>query len=332
MRRITAATLTLTFTLTVLVFTAGPSTATPGPMVCPVPSATFVDSWGAPRDGGARSHQGVDMMAPDGDPIYAPETGTYRTHGNDSFYLDGVSGATYFGTHLQEHVRGDGPVTAGEVVALVGHTGNASASAPHLHFEIHPGGGPAVNPTPATFAACTGPDPAEVAVANAVRFVAAVGGPINWPYTSREAKRLWNAFHPDAPIVKPVSTRLAAFLNAIVEQRLRAYALALYVSRLQPSSCTGPSDCGPMIASIFERLGLSGSQAVAVARCESGLNPNASNGGNFLGLFQHARVYWAGRAAQYGMAGASVFDGYANAYVSARMVRDGGWGPWQCRA
>ena len=108
---------------------------------CPVEIAEFTSSFGAPRVG--HTHQGVDMMAPDGTPIVAPESGFYEQHGSESFYLQGNSGTLYFGTHLQEHVASSGYVETGQLIALVGHTGNASASGPHLHFEIHPGGGDA---------------------------------------------------------------------------------------------------------------------------------------------------------------------------------------------
>ncbi len=307
-------------------FLPTPPASAAEPMRCPVPASTFVSSWGAPRSG--HTHQGVDMMAPDGTPIYAVESGTYRTHGNDSFYLDGESGTTYFGTHLQGHARGDGPVVAGELVAYVGHTGNASADAPHLHFEIHPGGGAAVDPYPATSAACSGPAPEVVA---AVRYVAEVGAPPTYPYTRIEVQRWYNRTHnPNIGFYK--AKRLAAYMNAVVEVKLGQYLLAVYLSRVSsPQTCSGGADCAALIRSVFSARGLDGNAAVRVATCESGLNPRASNGGSFLGLFQQAARYWGGRSAQYGMAGRSAFDPYANAVVSAGMVAGSGWSHWSCR-
>lgn len=126
-----------------------------GRMACPLPGSTFVDSWGAPRSGG-RSHLGVDMMAPHGQPVLAPATGTYRQHGYESFYLEAVDGTLYFGTHVAGHLHPDGPVQAGTPIAVNSNTGNASGGAPHLHLQIAPDGGENwVNPYPAALAACT---------------------------------------------------------------------------------------------------------------------------------------------------------------------------------
>lgn len=135
---------------------AEPAPAGSGLAYCPVQGAvSFIDSWGYPRSGGRR-HKGVDMMASIGTPVVAPVSGTvsHRSNrvGGRSFHLDGDDGNYYYGTHLSGYGT-SGYVAAGTVIGYVGDDGNA-AGIPHLHFEIHPGGGAAVNPYPAVRAAC----------------------------------------------------------------------------------------------------------------------------------------------------------------------------------
>lgn len=121
----------------------------------------FRDTWGAPRSGGRR-HKGVDMFAPMNTPVYAMTSGVIARHSNSrlgglGLYLRGVDGNVYYYAHLRRIASGYGPgrrVEAGELIAYNGDTGNARGGAPHVHFEVHPGGGRAVNPYPFTAAAC----------------------------------------------------------------------------------------------------------------------------------------------------------------------------------
>jgi len=119
------------------------------------PGATFTDDWMAPRtnpDGTTRSHKGNDLFAPDGTPVLAPDDGNVRYAtdpiGGQSFYLKADDGTTYYGTHLSAYEGGARRVGAGETIAYVGHGGNAAGTPPHLHFEVHPGGGAAIDPFP----------------------------------------------------------------------------------------------------------------------------------------------------------------------------------------
>jgi peptidoglycan LD-endopeptidase LytH len=118
---------------------------------CPVQGpVSFTNSWGAPRSGG-RSHKGTDMMASAGTPTVAPVSGRVEHRGSSlgglSWWVYGDDGNEYYGTHLSGYENvGAGHVERGTVIGYVGSSGNASASAPHLHFEFHPGGGSAINP------------------------------------------------------------------------------------------------------------------------------------------------------------------------------------------
>lgn len=121
----------------------------PAPFVCPVAGASsYANTWGAPRSGG-RTHQGVDMLAVTGTPLVAVVAGrtVQRTNnlGGVTTTLFGDDGHRYYYAHLDRYEGGSRQVAQGEVIGYVGDTGNATGI-PHLHFEIHPGGGVAVNP------------------------------------------------------------------------------------------------------------------------------------------------------------------------------------------
>ena len=123
--------------------------ADPG-MICPVdgPSA-FSDTWGAGRPGGRR-HQGVDMIAAHGTPLVAVADGDARfwTNGQGALgvSLTADNGTRYYYGHLSSYVGSSGRVAKGQLIGYVGKTGATTVN--HLHFEIHPGGGAAINPYP----------------------------------------------------------------------------------------------------------------------------------------------------------------------------------------
>ncbi len=128
--------------------------------VCPTGNAAvaFSDTWGAPRQNGRR-HQGVDMIGPRGTPVLAVVDGVAvgkpNVLGGTTVSFTGDDGNRYYYAHLDSYVT-LGPVKAGTVIALMGQTGDAQFSVPHLHLEIHPGGGQAVDPYPTVRAHCGG--------------------------------------------------------------------------------------------------------------------------------------------------------------------------------
>lgn len=118
--------------------------------------ADYSDDWWEPRFGPPfHLHQGNDIFAARGTPVRAPYAGTVRFEdaglGGKAAYVTQPDGTFYYMAHLDSFARKLSNGTAvkqGEVVGYTGDSGNAAGGATHVHFEVHPKGGAAVNPKP----------------------------------------------------------------------------------------------------------------------------------------------------------------------------------------
>jgi hypothetical protein len=137
------------------------------PVVGPV---TYTNDFGAPRPQGP--HQGNDLMAPKRSLAVAAEDGKVKLASGGSagcyLYVYGKSKTMYLYIHLNNDLtkgndnggkcvpgvayptglKTGASVKAGQPIGFVGDSGDANGIASHLHFEVHPGGGKAVNPYP----------------------------------------------------------------------------------------------------------------------------------------------------------------------------------------
>ena len=123
----------------------------------------LVDTFDAARSAGRR-HDAIDIMAPEGTPVIASADGTIEklfnsVRGGITVYERSPDQKwLYYYAHLSAYAPGlaEGQqVKRGQVIARVGHTGDASAAGPHLHFAINsmaPGerwwNGTPINPYP----------------------------------------------------------------------------------------------------------------------------------------------------------------------------------------
>jgi murein DD-endopeptidase MepM/ murein hydrolase activator NlpD len=126
--------------------------ATVGPSGLAIPVAgvradQLVDTFTQSRAGGARVHDAIDIMAPEGTPVLAAAPGKVEKlflsegGGGITAYVRSPDGRwSYYYAHLQGYAPGlnEGQeVQRGQLVGRVGYTGNANPEGPHLHFAIN---------------------------------------------------------------------------------------------------------------------------------------------------------------------------------------------------
>jgi murein DD-endopeptidase MepM/ murein hydrolase activator NlpD len=105
-----------------------------GPLTSP-----FGQRWG-------RLHAGVDFGVPIGTPVRAVADGVVLAEAHNAggygtyVTVQHADGSLSIYAHLSKVLMAQGPVTAGQVLALSGNTGHSTG--PHLHFELRSPTGP----------------------------------------------------------------------------------------------------------------------------------------------------------------------------------------------
>jgi len=119
-----------------------------------VPKKQIANTWHAPR-GTNRLHEGQDIFAPRGTPIYSATRGYIYNIGENGLggqtvSVAGAGGRFYYYAHLHSYapqIREGDYVTTQTVLGYVGTTGNAQGTPPHLHFGVYAPTG-AIDPLP----------------------------------------------------------------------------------------------------------------------------------------------------------------------------------------
>lgn len=111
--------------------------------------------FGADRDGGRRSHAGVDIFARRGTPVLATSAGRVNRvdvtnlGGKVVWVRDPIRNSNIYFAHLDsQYVRNGDQVQIGDTLGFVGNTGNARTTPPHLHFGVYRSREGAVDPYP----------------------------------------------------------------------------------------------------------------------------------------------------------------------------------------
>lgn len=95
-------------------------------------------------------HTGIDFPVDYGTPVMSATDGTVRTQFNTAYgnmaIVTAADGTETWYCHLSSTRIRSGSVKAGDVIAYSGDSGNSTG--PHMHFEVRPGGGAAIDPLP----------------------------------------------------------------------------------------------------------------------------------------------------------------------------------------
>jgi len=108
--------------------------------------------FGDPRDGGVRDHHGVDIFAPRGTPAIATSDATVTRvqetpRGGRVVWMTDDHGNRLYYAHLDQQLVSRGQrVAPGDTIGLIGNTGNARTTPPHLHFGVYRRGEGPVDP------------------------------------------------------------------------------------------------------------------------------------------------------------------------------------------
>jgi murein DD-endopeptidase MepM/ murein hydrolase activator NlpD len=138
--------------------------------------------FGDPRDGGSREHHGVDIFKPRGTPVVAAADGvvssvdTTEIGGRVVWLRESGGRHSLYYAHLETPLVEDGQrVSTGDTLGLVGNTGNARTTPPHLHFGVYRRG--PRDPWPMILPQSPEPRPVNVSLSPLGRRDASLRGP-----------------------------------------------------------------------------------------------------------------------------------------------------------
>lgn len=216
-----------------------PSLAFP---IGPKDKPRIISVWGMDRDGGARRHEGIDIAVAKRTPLLACADGYINSTrennlGGKVVFLrpDGKNYSLYY-AHLDEVLVQEGQqVKLGDTVGLVGNTGNAAHTVPHLHFGIYTNGG-AINPLPFIDVNRPQPQPVTASLQHLNNYVRTGKGATLLTSADKKATKLQTL--PANTILKVISASTSFYKVAMADDSLEAFIPAANVVSASKSFTT----------------------------------------------------------------------------------------------